>query len=276
MKNECRGGSVCPPFFCRGTVPVPNPIPVINNRCLFLFFLLSLPLGMDNNGINNWPEDERPRERLIKGGASGMSDAHLLAIILRSGSREKSAVGLARELLFHFGTLQMIESAGSAECEGIKGMGPAKTAQLKAAFELGRRLLRSGSETAAKHSFFRNSREVFEYYRPLFYGLKKEKFLCALLDAKNRVFKENIVSEGTLTSSPVHPREVFRDAIKEAAASVLFVHNHPSGDPDPSRDDINITKRLVETGNVVGIKVLDHLIISDDRYLSLMEKGYMG
>jgi catabolite regulation protein CreA len=128
----------------------------------------------------------------------------------------------------------------------------------------------------SKNPFFKNSSEVFEYYRPLFYGLKKERFLCALLDTKNRVFKENIVSEGTLTSSPVHPREVFRDAIKEAAASVLFVHNHPSGDPSPSRDDINITKRLVETGNVIGIKVLDHLIISDGKYLSLMEKGYMS
>ena len=147
---------------------------------------------------------------------------------------------------------------------------------MKAAFELGRRLLRSGNDTSSKNPFFKNSREVFKYYRPLFYGLKKERFLCALLDTKNRVFKENVVSEGTLTSSPVHPREVFSDALKEPAASVHFVHNHPSGDPSPSRDDINITKRLVETGTVVGIKVLDHLIISDDKYLSLMEKGYMS
>ena len=232
-------------------------------------------MSKDNKGINNWPLDERPRERLIKLGTSGMSNAHLLAIILRTGSRDKSAIGLARELLLHFGTLQELDGAAFAEFSNIKGIGPAKTAQLKAAFELGRRLLRSGNETTAKNPFFKNSREVFEYYRPLFYGLKKERFLCALLDTKNRVFKENVVSEGTLTSSPVHPREVFRDAIKEAAASVLFVHNHPSGDPSPSRDDINITKRLVETGNVVGIKVLDHLIISDGKYLSLMEKGYM-
>ena len=230
---------------------------------------------MENKGINNWPEDERPRERLIKFGASGLSNAQLMAIILRTGSRDKSAIKLARELLLRFGTLQEIESAASAEFSDIKGIGPAKTAQIKAAFELGRRLLRSGTEPPSK-TFFKNSREVFEYYRPFFYGLKKERFLCALLDTKNRVFKENVVSEGTLTSSPVHPREVFRDAIKEAAASVLFVHNHPSGDPSPSRDDINITKRLVETGNVVGIKVLDHLIISDARYLSLMEKGYMS
>ncbi len=231
---------------------------------------------MDNNGINNWPVDERPRERLIRHGAAGLSDAQLLAIILRTGDTKKSAIGLAREILFRFGTLKEIESAASAELAEIKGVGPAKTAQLKAALELGRRLMRSGSNVSEKNPFFKNSREVFEYFRPVFFGLKKEKFLCALLDTKNRIFKENIVSEGTLTSSPVHPREVFRDAIKEAAASVLFVHNHPSGDPSPSRDDINITKRLVETGSVVGIKVLDHLIISDTKYLSLMEKGYMS
>lgn len=231
---------------------------------------------MDNHRINNWPEEERPRERLLKLGPAGMSDAQLLAIILRSGSREKSAVGLARELLFRFGALREIEAASPAEFRDIKGMGQAKTAQLKSAFELGRRLMRAGREKAEKAPSFRNSREVFEYYSPVFYGLKKERFLCALLDAKNRVFRESIVSEGTLTSSPVHPREVFRDAIKEAAASVLFVHNHPSGDPSPSSDDISITKRLVETGNVIGIKVLDHLIISDGEYLSLMERGYMG
>jgi DNA repair protein RadC len=231
---------------------------------------------MDNNGINNWPVDERPRERLIRHGAAGLSDAQLLAIILRTGDTKKSAIGLAREILFRFGTLKEIESAASAELNEIKGVGPAKTAQLKAALELGRRLMRSGCNVSEKNPFFKNSREVFEYFRPVFFGLKKEKFLCALLDTKNRIFKENIISEGTLTSSPVHPREVFRDAIKEAAAAVLFVHNHPSGDPSPSRDDINITKRLVETGSVVGIKVLDHLIISDTKYLSLMEKGYMS
>ena len=231
---------------------------------------------MDINGINNWPVDERPRERLIKLGPAGLSDAQLLAIILRTGDTKKSAIGLAREILFRFGTLKEIESAASAELAEINGVGPAKTAQLKAALELGRRLMRSGSNVSEKNPFFKNSREVFEYFRPVFFGLKKEKFLCALLDTKNRIFKENIISEGTLTSSPVHPREVFRDAIKEAAASVLFVHNHPSGDPSPSRDDINITKRLIETGSVVGIKVLDHLIISDTKYLSLMEKGYMS
>jgi DNA repair protein RadC len=226
--------------------------------------------------IKKWPENERPRERLLEFGADGLSTAELIAIILRTGGRNKSAIGLAREVLMRFSSLKEIEDAAIAEFADIKGMGSAKIAQIKSAFELGKRLLRCEKGAGFENPSFKNSREVYEYYRPKFYGLKKERFLCALLDTKNRVFREKIVSEGTLTSSLVHPREVFRDAIKEAAASVLFVHNHPSGDPNPSKDDISITRRLVETGKVVGISVLDHIVISDGKYLSLMEKGYMS
>jgi DNA repair protein RadC len=226
--------------------------------------------------IKKWPEDERPRERLLKTGAHGLSTAELLAIILKTGGRDKSALALAREVLMHFPGLKAIEDAAQAEFADIKGIGGAKIAQMKAAFELGRRLLHSHRDSGMQPPMFKNSREVYEYFRPKFYGLKKERFLCALLDAKNRVFRETVVSEGTLTSSLVHPREVFRDAIKDAAASVLFIHNHPSGDPSPSRDDIDITKRLVETGKVIGINVVDHIVISDGAYLSLMEKGYIS
>ncbi len=231
---------------------------------------------MEHKSIKRWPEDERPRERLLKWGADGLSTAELIAIILKTGSKDKSAIGLAREVLLHFNGLREIENAAVAEFADIKGIGGAKVAQIKAAFQLGRRLLQSDKDSGPAPQVFRNSREVYEYFRPKFYGLKKERFLCALLDAKNRVFRETVVSEGTLTSSLVHPREVFRDAIKEAAASVLFVHNHPSGDPNPSRDDIHITKRLVETGKVIGINVIDHIVISDGTYLSLLEKGYLG
>lgn len=231
---------------------------------------------MEYKSIKEWPEDERPRERLFKFGAGGLSTAELFAIILKTGGRDKSAIELSREVLMHFSSLKEIEDAAVAEFADIKGIGSAKIAQLKAAFELGRRLLHSDKDAGLTPPSFRNSREVYEYFRPKFFGLKKERFLCALLDTKNRVFKETVVSEGTLTSSLVHPREVFRDAIKEAAASVLFLHNHPSGDPNPSRDDIDITKRLVETGKVIGINVLDHIVISDETYLSLMEKGYVS
>jgi len=230
---------------------------------------------MEYRSIKEWPEDERPRERLLGSGAGSMSTAHLLAIILRTGGKNKSALELAREILINFRSLREIEDASPAEFAGIKGMGTAKTAQLKAAFELGRRLLQGEIAGGLQKPSFKNSREVYEYYRPRFYGLKKEKFLCALLDTKNRVFREIPVSDGTLSSSPVHPREVFKYAIKESAASVLFVHNHPSGDPAPSVDDIDITKRLIETGKIIGIHVLDHVVISDGRYSSIMEMGYI-
>jgi len=233
---------------------------------------------MEYQSIKKWPEDERPRERLLKFGADELSTAQLLAIILRTGGRKKSALELARELLTKFGSVKEIEGASLVEFSNleIKGIGSAKLAQLKAAFELGRRLMSSEAEDGSGKPSFKTSRDVFDYYRPKFYGLKKERFLCALLDTKNRIFKETVVSEGTLTSSLVHPREVFRSAIKEASASVLFLHNHPSGDTTPSRDDITITERLVETGKIVGIEVLDHIIISDGGYLSLFEKGYIN
>jgi len=230
---------------------------------------------MEYKSIKDWPEDERPRERLLKFGAEHLSTAHLLAIILRTGGKKKSAIELAREMLNHFKNLKEIEDASITEFKDIKGIGSAKLAQIKAALELGRRFLRSGADHAVQSPSFKNSREVYEYFRPRFFGLKKEKFLCAMLDTKNRMFKEAVVSDGTLTSSPVHPREVFRYAIKEAAASVLFVHNHPSGDPNPSGDDISITKRLVETGKIIGIHVVDHVIIGDSRYFSILEKGFV-
>ncbi len=230
---------------------------------------------MEYKSIKEWPEDERPRERLLRFGANSLSTAQLLAIILRTGSRDKSALELARELLVHFSSIKDIEDTCEAEFSKIKGMGSVKIAQIKAAFELGRRLLQDVADKTSQAPSFKNSNDVYDYYRPMFYGMKKEKFLCVMLDAKNRVFKEMVVSDGSLTSSLVHPREVFRYAIKEAAASVLLVHNHPSGDPNPSRDDIEITERLSKTGRIVGINVLDHIIISDRKYLSLKDKGYL-
>ena len=231
---------------------------------------------MQYQSIKKWPEDERPRERLLRFGADELSTAQLLAIILRTGGRNKSALELAREILVKFNNLKEIEDASIAEFSELKGIGAAKIAQIKAAFELGKRLIANEKRNTSQQPCFKNSGQVYTYYMPKFYGLKKEKLLCTLLDTKNRVFKETTVSEGTLTSSLVHPREVFRYAIKEAAASVLFVHNHPSGDPSPSRDDIDITKRLIETGKIIGINVLDHIIIGDGRYLSLIESGYLN
>jgi len=227
---------------------------------------------MGYQSIKKWPEGERPRERLLKYGAHNLSKAHLLAIILRTGGGGKSAIDLAIEILTSFGDLKKIENASPGEFASFKGMGKAKVAQLKAAFELGRRLL---EEPHGKGPVFSSGHDVYLYYQQRFKNIKKEVFRCSMLDAKNRIFKDCRISEGTLTNSLIHPREAFRDAIKESAASVIFVHNHPSGDPSPSREDILITERLVNVGDIVGIKVLDHVIIGDEKYTSMMEKGYI-
>jgi DNA repair protein RadC len=225
------------------------------------------------HSIKDWPEDERPRERLLKYGADILSNTQILAIILRTGSEDGTAIDLARDLLQRFGTLRALESAGLSELCSVKGLGPAKAAQIKAAFSLSKRLR---GEPVNPKDPFKTSEDVYRYYSARMDGLKKEVFRCALLDGKNRPFKDLTISEGTITSSLVHPREVFSPAIKESAVSVLFVHNHPSGDPSPSNDDIELTKRLVKTGELIGIGVLDHIIIGDNgSYISFLDKGLL-
>ncbi|RJQ41408.1 MAG: JAB domain-containing protein [Nitrospiraceae bacterium] len=227
---------------------------------------------MSYKSIKDWPEDERPRERLLSLGAANLSAAQLLAIILRTGGGGKSAMDLAMEMLDFFKNLKNIENASIKELASFKGMGHAKAAQIKAAFELGRRLF---MERDSKGPVFSSSNDVYSYYYPLVRDFKKEILFCAMLDAKNRIFMNSKVSEGTLTNSLIHPREAFKSAIKESAASVIFIHNHPSGDPAPSREDIAITERLMQTGEIVGIKVLDHVIIGDSRHTSLIDDGYV-
>jgi DNA repair protein RadC len=222
--------------------------------------------------VKDWPRDERPRERLIKYGAESLSDAQLLAIILRTGGGGKGVLALAMELLDRFKGLREIDCASLSDLSAMKGLGTAKIAQLKAAFTLGKRLM---AESLEGDAAFSSSRMVHSHFAPRFKNLKKELFLSLLLDTKNRLIREVKVSEGTLTNSLIHPREAFREAIRESAASVLFVHNHPSGDPEPSRDDIAVTERLKATGDIVGIHVLDHVIIGDGRYVSLREKGML-
>ena len=227
---------------------------------------------MTYKSIKDWPEDERPRERLLRYGPDSMSDAQLIAIILRTGGSGTSAMDMAMELLGTFVTLNNMEQASLAEIRAMKGLGPAKAAQLKAAFELGRRSVREPRE---KGPSFSTGQDVCAYFQPKFRNLRKEVFHCAMLDAKNRLLRDSRISEGTLTSSIIHPREAFREAIKESAAAVIFVHNHPSGDPAPSREDISITEKLQNAGDTVGIKVLDHIIIGDPDYTSMLEKGYL-
>jgi DNA repair protein RadC len=219
--------------------------------------------------LKNWPEEERPRERLLKHGADKMSDAQLLGIILRTGAGGCTAVDLGRELLVKFGGLSGIARAGVEEMREVKGIGPAKIAEIKAAIELGRRYQRPTLTGASMCA----SQEVAEYFQPRLRDNKKEEFRCVLLDTKNRIIKEETISTGSLTASLVHPRETFKAAVRESAAAVIFVHNHPSGDTKPSQEDILLTKRLVQAGDLLGIRVLDHVIVGDGDHFSFRDSG---
>lgn len=222
--------------------------------------------------VCEWPESERPRERLLRHGPEALSDAQLIAILLRTGSSSKGVMDLAISFLDTFKSLRSIDSASISDLSQLKGVGAAKIAQIKAAFELGKRLM---AESHDGSPAFNSSSAVHSYFAPRFKNLKKELFLCLLLDAKNRFIREVRISEGTLTNSLIHPREAFKEAIRESAASVIFVHNHPSGDPTPSRDDIAVTERLKKAGDVIGIAALDHVIIGDGTFVSLKEKGIL-
>ncbi len=222
--------------------------------------------------IKQWPEDERPREKLLCKGAEQLSDAELLALVLRTGDAASgtSALDQARNLLSRFGSLRGMAAASSHELQQQKGIGPAKTAELLAVFELARRFAAAPLRPGERYSC---SEEVYRHYHERLRDRKKEVFLALLLDAKNRVIREVQVSEGSLTASIVHPREVFAPVVRESAAAVLFVHNHPSGDPTPSREDIELTTRLRQAGELMGVRVLDHIIIGNGDYLSFADRG---
>jgi DNA repair protein RadC len=229
--------------------------------------------------VKEWPEDERPRERLLKYGVGSLSDAQLLAIIMRNGRGGRSAVDLGMELLDKFKSLEGIAQAGINEIcgkNGIKGIGPAKVAEIKAAIELGRRWYKMPSHVGEKKESFSSSQDVINYCKQNMKDLKKEIFRCFLLDTKNKVIKDEEVSVGSLTASLVHPRETFKAAIRESAAAVIFIHNHPSGDIKPSQEDILLTRRLVQAGEVLGIQVLDHIIIGDGCHFSFRDNGLIG
>ncbi len=220
--------------------------------------------------IKELPETERPRERLLAVGEENVTDVELLAILIRGGSREESALGLAQRLLATFGSLQRLARAGNRELLAIKGIGKAKVAQIRAGLALGRRL---AAEPIAPGVAVKGSEQTFRHFHERMKDLKKETFVCLLLDTKHNVIREEKIAVGSLNESLVHPREVFQPAIAESAASVLFVHNHPSGDPTPSPQDRQLTRRLCEAGDLVGIQVLDHIIIGRDAYYSFAEQG---
>ncbi|SFE24190.1 DNA repair protein RadC [Paenibacillus catalpae] len=222
--------------------------------------------------LRNVPHEERPRERMMQYGAEALSHTELLAILLRTGTKRESAVHLAGKILKECGSLRNLLDMSMNELTAIKGIGPAKAVQLRAGIELGRRIVRSGQGEIVT---VRKPQDAANYVMEELRYLKKEHFVCLFLNTKNHIIARETLSVGTLNASLVHPREVFRAAVKAGSASIICVHNHPSGDPMPSPEDITLTKRLVEAGELMGIEVLDHLVIGDGRFISLKEHGYM-
>jgi DNA repair protein RadC len=225
--------------------------------------------------ITSWPEEERPRERLLRKGPEHLSDAHLLAVLLRTGGKGHSALDMAMALLNRFGGIRGVAAANMAELCALTGIGPAKVAQIKASVELGRRLISRPLEKRQKVTSSRDVYAVYQHYFPFLHDIKKEIFKILLLDGRHQIFGETTISEGTLTASLVHPREVYAPAIRNSAAAVLLIHNHPSGDPTPSAEDVEITRRLIQGGEILGIRVLDHIVLGDGKYVSFVDSGLM-
>ena len=221
--------------------------------------------------IHDLPQAERPRERMQKYGAEALSTAELIAVLIRSGTRGESVLLTAQKLLSNFGNLQNIASASLEELSRIKGIGLSKATQIKAAFELGRRV--DDPDYNSNENPVQSPEQACKAVQEKLKGKKKEHCYILCLDTHNHVCAKREVSIGNLDSSIVHPREVFKEAVSSLAASVIFVHNHPSGDLEPSSEDINLTKRLVEAGNLLGIPVLDHIIVSNKGYISLKAKN---
>lgn len=220
--------------------------------------------------IKAWPVEERPRERLLAHGASALTTAELLAILLRTGTGGQSAVELARSLLERTGGLRELDRKGAEELQEAKGLGLAKIAQLKAAMELGRRLMAEEKKVLGAVT---SSKEVYEWLRPQMQGLTKEVFKVLLLNGNNEVLECVIASEGSLTESPVYLRELVNVANRHRAAALIVAHNHPSGNPRPSSTDKSLTEELVAMGRLLKIGVLDHVIIGDGRYYSFADEG---
>ncbi len=236
-----------------------------------------MPASPYNQPIKDWPEAERPRERLLHFGEASLSEAQLLAIVLRTGdpASKASAVDVALGLLGLFDNdLSALSNATVAELCKAPGIGPAKACEIKAAFELGlRRLQKQGGPFQQQQ--FRCSEDVANFYMPRFADKKREQFQVLMLDRKNRFMRDVMISQGSLDASVVHPREVFNTAIRDSAAAIICVHNHPSGDPQPSPEDRALTRRLLDAGETIGIPVLDHIIVGRNCYVSFKDEGWL-
>ena len=226
-----------------------------------------------NYTIKELPLEDRPREKLISYGESKLSNSELIAILLGSGTRGRTAIELAQDILCQSSGLVGLADLSIDELTQKKGIGQSKASRLKAAFELGRRL---SDFSPAKKTILRSPVHAVDYMQSRLKLKKQEIFLVVLLDIKSQVIKVEEISKGGLAKSIVHPREVFKTAIRASAAGIILGHNHPSGNTTASPEDINITNKLIEAGNIIGIKVIDHLIIGDNNYLSMREEGLIN
>jgi DNA repair protein RadC len=223
--------------------------------------------------LNQIPLEDRPRERLMQQGPQSLSNAELLAIILRTGTYSESAVNLAGRILSECEGLRELVNVSLDQLLTIKGIGAAKAVQIQACVELGRRLARTTGNVEIVT--IRSPQDAADYMMDEMRYLQQEHFICLFLNTKNQITAKELISKGTLNAALVHPREVLRAALRRNSASIICLHNHPSGDPTPSSEDINLTKRLVEAGELVGIELLDHLIIGEQKFVSLKEQGLM-
>ena len=215
--------------------------------------------------IKDLPKVERPREKLMQYGAGRLSNSELLAIILGSGKKGENVIDLANKILKKF-RADNLPNLSFSEIKDFSGLGPAKACKIIASFELGKRLLKDKIA-----GLYLDPKDVWKELKDI-QGLKKEHFVVFYLDTRNQEIKREIVSVGSLNANLVHPREVFEPAVRNLAAQIILAHNHPSGDPEPSEDDLEITKRLVEAGKILGIEVIDHIIVTKGGFLSFKEK----
>jgi len=218
--------------------------------------------------IKDIPKENRPRERLKQDGVDALSNSELLAVILQKGTQKENVIDMSNRLLSKY-SIDKLSECSLTELKDIPGIGDAKAMQIMALFELSKRV-KSGSIAEKVVS---NSSDIANYYMERMKGLKREHLIAVFLDSKNKIINDKVISIGTLNSSLVHPREVFKEAIKNSANAIILVHNHPSGDCGPSSEDIEITNRVKEAGEMVGIKLLDHVIVGKDKHYSYTQKS---
>lgn len=230
------------------------------------------PKPFIDSAVREMPEDERPRERLARTGPESLRDAELLAILFRTGTRTQGAVALADELLRHFGGLRQLSRASLEELQQVKGIGKVKAIEIKSALELGKRLAHFTDNARPK---IKCAQDVADLLMLRYKDYETEVFKCVLVNTKNDVMKVLDISSGGLDGTLADPKDVFRQAVREGATGLIICHNHPSGDPQPSAEDITVTKRLQEAGEVLGIRVLDHVIFGDGTFVSLKERTLM-